>query len=147
MAAACAKRECCASQIRQKLNRYALDDSAKEKIIKRLKNDKFLDESRYCRSFINDKLRFNKWGRVKIEFALRQKNIPQETIAEAFGEFPDSSFNEKLQPLLEHKLKSVKGATDYEKRTKLIRFALGRGFAMDETLKCVDNIFTKNPKK
>ena len=64
-----------------------MDDDAIDKIIDRLKAEKYIDEARYCRSFINDKLRFNKWGRKKIEFALKQKQIPLELISDAFKIF------------------------------------------------------------
>lgn len=38
---------------------------ASERIIARLLKERFIDESRYTRFFVNDKLRFNKWGRDK----------------------------------------------------------------------------------
>lgn len=49
---------------------------ASERIIARLLKERFIDESRYTRFFVNDKLRFNKWGRVKIGYELYKKNIP-----------------------------------------------------------------------
>ena len=88
MATLCAKREYCTLDIRKKLSRYLLDDNVIDKIIDRLKAEKYIDEARYCHSFINDKLRFDKWGRKKIEFTLRQKQIPLELISNAFWNFP-----------------------------------------------------------
>lgn len=141
MATICAKRECCEQDIRRKLARYELDDATTDRVVRRLKKERYLDEVRFCRSFINDKYRFNKWGRTKIEFALRQKQLPPDVVSEAFGELPDISWSESLLPLLRSKLKTVKGASAYEKRGKLIRFALGRGFGMDDVIRCVDNLF------
>lgn len=142
MATLCAKREYCTLDIRKKLSRYLLDDNVIDKIIDRLKAEKYIDEARYCHSFINDKLRFDKWGRKKIEFTLRQKQIPLELISNAFLEFPDEMFNESLETLLRNKLKTIKSDSNKEKRFKLIRFAIGRGFLMDETLACVERILS-----
>ncbi len=142
MATLCAKREYCTLDIRKKLSRYLLDDDAIDKIIDRLKAEKYIDEARYCHSFINDKLRFNKWGRKKIEFALKQKQIPLEFISDAFLKFSDEMLNESLETLLRNKLKTIKSDSDKAKRSKLIRFAIGRGFVMDETLRCVERILS-----
>jgi regulatory protein len=68
--------------------------------------------------------------------------IPLELISNAFLEFPDEMFNESLETLLRNKLKTIKSNSDKEKRFKLIRFAIGRGFLMDETLACVERILS-----
>ena len=144
MATLCAKRESCESEIRKKLDRYDLQEDAVKRMITRLEKENYLNERRYCRSFIHDKHQFNKWGRTKIEFALRQKQIPSEVIASAFSEFPVSWFGEPLLELLQRKSKTMKAKNDFEKRTKLIRYALGKGYTMDETLRCLDRLFEKN---
>jgi regulatory protein len=102
-----------------------------------LKKERYIDEKRFIRSYIYDKLRFNKWGRRKITLFLNQKQLPRELIEEAFSEFSGDSFGESLLPVLEKKWKTVKGRSDYEKQGKLIRYALGRGFSMDEVMACM----------
>ena len=146
MARICSQKECCTFDIRQKLLRLKFYEEAADEIITKLKKEKYIDENRFTRSFINDKLRFNKWGKTKIVTALRQKRIPSEIIDEAFSEFSDESVNQSLQPMLEKKWKTVKGKTEYEKSTKLIRFALGRGFAMKDILRCVHTMNLTSPE-
>ena len=94
---------------------------------------------RYTRGFIKDKIRFNRWGKTKIEFALRQKRVPEDIVAEAFLDYTDEELNNSLQDLLQAKWKTIKGDSDYEKRNKLIRFGLSRGFDMNNILKCIKN--------
>lgn len=146
MARICSQKECCVFDIRQKLVRLKFPDEAIDEIINKLKKEKYIDENRFAKSFINDKLRFNKWGKAKIETALWQKRISGEIIENAFSEFPDSSMTDSLRPLLEKKWKTIKGKTDYEKSTKLIRFALGRGFAMKDILKCIKSMNLVEPE-
>lgn len=45
------------------------------RIIDRLVVEKFIDEERYCRAFVNDKFRFAKWGKMKITQALYMKKF------------------------------------------------------------------------
>lgn len=140
MAASCSKREYCRSEIMQKLSRYDLSETQKASIIRQLIAEKYIDENRYVRSFIHDKLRFNKWGKVKIRYALLQKAIPQKIIDAAFSEFSDDELLDKLASVLQTKSKSIKYETSLEKRNKLLRFALGRGFEMNDILKCLDKM-------
>lgn len=137
MARTCSQKECAPFDIARKLQRMELPAPLTDKIIDRLKKEKYLDEKRFIRSYIHDKLHFNKWGKRKIILFLKHKQLPQELIEEGFAELSDISFRESLQPILEKKWKSVTGKSDYEKRGKLIRYALGRGFSMEEVMACM----------
>ena len=137
MARICSQKEYCSYDISQKLFRMNLPEQMREKIVNRLKADNYINEERYVRSFVNDKLRFNKWGRKKIELHLKQKQIPQNIIESIFSEHTDSSLNDHLLPLMTSKWKTIKGETEYIKTGKLIKFALGRGFEMKDILSCL----------
>lgn len=136
----CSRKEYCSFDIRQKLKRLNIDDEITEQIINTLKKNNFIDNARYTRSYINDKLRFSKWGKTKIVYALRAKRIESDIIENSFSEFDDELLTKELRPLLIRKMKSVKGTDDYEKRNKVIRYGLGRGFAMDDIISCLDKI-------
>ncbi|WP_352422073.1 regulatory protein RecX [Proteiniphilum sp.] len=140
MARVCSQKECAPFDITLKLKKMDLPEPLAGKIIERLKKEKYLDEKRFIRSYIHDKLHFNKWGKKKIILFLKQKQLPPELIEGVFSELPGESFGESLQPVLEKKWKSIKGESDYEKRGKLIRYALGRGFSMDEVMACMQKM-------
>ncbi len=78
-AAYCSAAERCIQDVQKKIDAAGLPPDASERIIARLLKERFIDESRYTRFFVNDKLRFNKWGRVKIGHELYKKNIPSPT--------------------------------------------------------------------
>ena len=59
-------------------------------------------------------------------------------------EIEEIDFKEALLPLLRAKLKSVKAKNDYELNCKLIRFAMGRGYDIDEIRYCLTSIFTES---
>lgn len=140
VAAYCSKAERSEFDVRKKLIAWELPDEAVKRIIDRLRKEQFLDNARFARSFINDKLKFNKWGKSKIIFELRKRNIPESIYNPIFEEFVGDEFEKQLMHILSVKEKSVKAKNDYDKKTKLIRFALGRGFTMDLSIKCVNRL-------
>jgi len=128
MAALCSLKEYCVGDIRQKIADTGLTDETNERIIRRLCADKFIDEKRYVRAFIKDKFRFNQWGRVKINYALRNKGIQKTLIETELNAIDESEYNAMLENLIQSKMKSIKGKTPRELFQKLFRFASGRGF-------------------
>ena len=87
---------------------------------------------------MHDKIRYNKWGRRKIEQALWQKRISEDIAHDVFDQVDDQEYIQVLAPLLKSKFKTIKAKTDYERSMKLIKFALGRGFEMRLIRQCVD---------
>lgn len=140
VAAYCSKGERCKSDVLKKLKTWELEEDAIARIMERLVKENFLNEERFCASFVKDKMRFNKWGKNKIVFELKRKYIPDSLIQSAFEDLVVDEFEETLMQILKTKQRSVKGKDDYDRRNKLIRFALGRGYTMDQVLKAVENL-------
>lgn len=141
IASYCSKAERCEYDVRKKLVSWEFDTETINKIVLLLQKENFLNEERFCRSFIKDKMRFNKWGRNKITFELRKKNISDSVIQSVFDELKDvCDFEASLLKILLTKLPSVKANNYYEKRAKLYRFAMSRGFAPELAQKCITKI-------
>jgi regulatory protein len=136
-AAFCSAAERCMQDVDKKLERWEIPPLARKNILVKLQQEGFLDESRYCRSFVNDKFKFSKWGKNKICYALKQKQISEENIQDALQQIDAEENRDMLMQLICQKRKSVKGKNDYEIRMKLMRFALGRGFDIDEINRCM----------
>ena len=134
MAALCSAAEHCESDVRERLQRVAMSADDIQRIVDRLYEEHYLDTMRYCRAFVHDRLRFNHWGRMKIQQALRQKGLPQQDISQALSELSEDEYTQVLSDLLAQKSCSLHTEDDYTRRGKLIRFALVRGFTMEETI-------------
>ena len=124
----CSQAEKCTSEIREKLKQWGLSDEASVPVIEQLKAEKYLDDERFARAYVKDKYRFNHWGKQKIEYMLRAKHISQEILQMAFEELVEDDYSEGLLKLLSDKASSIKAKDKYDKRNKLMRFAMGRGF-------------------
>lgn len=127
-AAYCTLCERCVSEVCAKLQAWGVMSSQQASIIERLKSEKFIDEARYCNAFVNDKLRFNHWGRIKISAALREKQLPKELIAEALENIDEEFYIEILTNTIATKQRELKGKDDYATKQKLMRHAASRGF-------------------
>lgn len=133
----CAAAERCEYDVLQKLVRWKATPETQAAILAHLYKENYLSTERYCRAFVRDKYRLAHWGTNKIVQALRLKQLPAEDIRAALEEIETDEYDEILVRLLQQKRKSIKAKNDYEMNTKLIRFALGRGYQMKEILKYI----------
>lgn len=133
----CSGAEHCSREMTEKMCRWEVDEETQARVLEYLTREKYIDDERFCRAFIRDKMLFNKWGRRKIELALFQKGIDRKTINEALDEVDDSEYLAILRPLLKQKEQSVRAKSEYEKNMKLIKFAMGRGFTFDIIRECL----------
>lgn len=124
----CSISEHCISEVEDKLTAWGVSIDDKNKIIKRLISEDFINEKRFCTYFVKDKFRFNKWGKIKISFAMKQKGLSNEQINSALGNIDDGEYEELLASILKTKLVGLKYEYEYEKQGKLFRFAQSRGF-------------------
>ncbi|MDR1201461.1 MAG: RecX family transcriptional regulator [Tannerellaceae bacterium] len=144
MAAWCSLAERCTHDVQKKIANAGLSPDAQERIIARLLKEKFIDENRFASSFVNDKLRFNKWGRIKIAYELNKRKIAPDIRMEALERIDEQTYQTILLTLLKAKKKITKGTTDRDVFNKLLRFAAGRGFESKETISCLRLLFKGN---
>src|SRR5512133_3714208 len=96
----CSKSEKCAFDMEQKCREWQLTAEESSKLIASLMKEKFIDHRRYATSFVNDKFRFNKWGKIKLAYALRQKQIEEKYLKEALAQLPEDAYRQVLLDLL-----------------------------------------------
>jgi len=137
LAAYCSRAERCSFDIRKKMTSWELSETDCQKIIEKLQKENFLNDERFCIAFVRDKFRYNKWGVHKIRYELKKKQLPAHWIESALQEIDNQVNIEQLKQLLGNKRKHTKGANDYEINQKLIRFAVGRGFDLEEVLRVI----------
>lgn len=140
LTALCSQAEHCSGEMMEKMQKWGLSEEVQARCMAYLIKEKYVDDERYCRFFIRDKIKYNGWGRRKIEQALYLKHVAKDISAPIFSEIEDEEYLTVLRPLLQQKYKSIKANSDYERSMKLIKFAVSRGFELDIIRKCIDNI-------
>ena len=138
VSAYCATAEHCRAEVSEKLQKWGIAYEAIERIVKRLEAEKYIDDERFCRAFVNDKFRFAKWGKMKIGQGLYMKKIPDDLSWRCLNGIDQDEYLAVLRDLIASKRKSVRGKDEYEQNGKLIRFALSRGFEMKDIKCCIE---------
>ena len=138
LAQLCARSEHCQHEMLEKMRKWGMADEAQARVMQRLVSERYIDDERYARAFVRDKIRYNKWGRRKVEQALWMKRIDDDIRERVLGEIDDDEYISVLRPLLKQKRRSTKAQSDYELNQKLVRFALSRGFTFDIIRQCMD---------
>lgn len=137
----CSKQEKCKLDIAKKLEEWNAPESFYKKIITTLEDEKYIDEKRYSISYVRSKFYQNKWGRIKIKYALQQKKIPDEMIQVAINsEIPEETYEECINQLLENKNRGLKGDHRMKKLAKLISFGTSKGFEYEIVKKTAEKI-------
>ncbi len=140
LAALCARGEHSTGEMDEKMRRWGIDEEARQRVIDYLVDNQFIDDERFCRAYVNDKVRYDHWGRRKIEQGLWQKGVADNIQRRVLDEVPTELYEEALLPMMQSKWPTIKADTDYERSMKLIKWAMGRGFEMDIIRRCVDRM-------
>lgn len=127
--ARCARGEQCRHDIGEKLRERGLADAVCQQLLNRLEDENYINEERYARAYVHDKFRFDHWGRVKIQQALRLRRLPDHLIRQALEEeIDEEAYLAALTALLNRKADSLTDDDPRQAAQKLLRHAVGRGY-------------------
>lgn len=138
LTALCARGEHCQHDMLEKMSRWDVDEAIQASVMAYLTDHHYVDDERYTRAYVNDKIKYNHWGRRKVEQGLWQKHIDPSLQQRVLDDIDDSLYVEILRPLLQQKRRTTRADSDYELNQKLMKFALSRGFTYDIIRQCID---------
>jgi regulatory protein len=136
--AMCARAEHCTFELREKLWQWSIPTAEAEKIIEQLKKTRYVDDARFARAFVNDKVRFARRGRLRIKQALEMKRIDTNIIDEALADIDEELYNLNLAYTIKQKAETLEDLSNYETRMKLLRFAVQRGYEPSLAAKAIN---------
>ena len=122
------------------MKRWGVDDNDAQRVLQRLIAVRFIDDSRYAAAFVREKINLSGWGSYKIVAALRRKGVDNRIIENALSQYGSVDMEERLQGLLEKKIKTVKYRDTSDLRAKLFRFAASRGYDYSTAMQAVDRV-------
>ncbi|MBQ9418642.1 MAG: RecX family transcriptional regulator [Bacteroidales bacterium] len=126
----CAYAEQCESAVRQKLASWGATANESSSIIEQLRAERYLDDERYARAYCESKLLHQHWGRMKVAYQLRIKQLPREVIDGALNAIDEDAYLQMLQEVAARKRKEL--GEDPQADRKLISFLAARGFTASE---------------
>ena len=124
----CAYQERCHEEVRSKLLDMGIYSDWREEIIVQLIEENFLNEERFARAFARGKFRIKQWGRTRIRQELKKRKISDYCLRKAMEEIEEEDYLNTLRTALIKKNISLKEEDPYQRKSKLARYAVSRGF-------------------
>lgn len=127
----CAYQERCAADVKLKLNKLKVEKDDYSDYIHKLQEENFLNEERYIKYFIAAYAK-KKWGKTKMKNALLQKHLDWSLVKTYLDHIDGEDYASQLKLLAEKKLKQIKADTKTERKVKLMRYLLSKGYEMQK---------------
>jgi len=125
----CAYQERSHSEVKDKLYGYGLNRREVDEILSTLIEENYLNEERFAIQYAGGKFRMKQWGRVKIRYALRQKQVSEYCIKKALASIPETDYQRTLQKLFEEKLRSLRSEKNmFTRKRKIQDHLLQKGY-------------------
>jgi regulatory protein len=126
----CTYQERSHDEVKQKLYGFGLYRQDVEETISTLIEENYLNEERFAIAFAGGRFRMKQWGRIKIEYELKQKKVSSYCIKKALGEIDEEAYLKSLAQLAKKKWSSLRGPgiTNYIKSAKTTTYLLQKGF-------------------
>lgn len=103
----CGYQERSHSEVKEKLYSLGLYKQQVEECLSQLIEENYLNEERFAQQFAGGKFRIKKWGRVKIKYELKQKQVSDYCIKKGLKEIAEEDYLATLEKLAEEKWVSV----------------------------------------
>jgi regulatory protein len=125
----CAYQERCHSEVKEKLYSLGLWKKDVEEIISQLIEENYLNEERFAILFAGGRFRLKQWGRIKIKYELKQKQVSEYCIKKAMKEIDEASYQKTFNKLAAEKFKTLKSEKIFFiKRRKVQDYLLQKGY-------------------
>lgn len=127
----CAYQERCHSEVKEKLYTLGVRKNDHDKIIASLIEEDYLNEERFATAFAGGKFRMKQWGRIKIKYELKQKQVSDYSIKKALQQIKDNEYISILKKLAEDKYASLKDEQYLIRKKKTMDYLMQKGFEME----------------
>jgi regulatory protein len=124
----CAYQERCHSEVKEKLYSLGVWKKDIDGIIALLIEENYLNEERYAIAFAGGKWRVKQWGRVKIKYELKQRQVSDYCIKKAMKQIGEEEYREVLNRLAKEKYASLKKEQYLVRKKKTIDSLIRKGF-------------------
>ena len=124
----CSYQDRCHNEVEKKLKTFDVISEVKEQIISNLISENYLNETRFCKSFVRGKFKIKNWGKRKIILELKSRKVSNYNLKEGLKEINEIDYLDKLETLFNKKLASLDHLSLINKKKKILSFLLYRGW-------------------
>jgi len=124
----CSYQDRCHNEVENKLSKFNLISQAKDQILFNLINEDYLNETRFCKSFVRGKFKIKNWGKRRIIQELKSRKISEFNIKKGLSEINEFDYQEKFENLFNKKLSSLENLNSIDKKKKIFSYLQYRGW-------------------
>ncbi|MBI5372828.1 MAG: RecX family transcriptional regulator [Sphingobacteriales bacterium] len=139
----CAYQERCHSEVKEKLYSLGVWKKDQDEIISTLIEENYLNEERFALAFAGGKWRVKHWGRVKIKYELKQKQVSDYCIKKALKQIEEEEYLTVLRKLAEERYASLKSDQYLVRKKKTMDHLMARGFETELVRQVVEKEMKK----
>ncbi len=139
----CAYQERCHAEVVDKLYQLGVWKKEHDAIIATLIEENYLNEERFALAYAGGKYRMKQWGRVKIKYELKQKQVSNYSINKALKQFDEDEYRQTLQKLANDKYTLLKGEQYLVRKKKTMDYLMQRGYETDLITATINDIIKK----
>ena len=130
----CAYQERCHSE--EKLYSLGVWKKDHDAIISTLIEENYLNEERFAIAYAGGKWRMKHWGRVRIRYELKQKQVTEYCIKKALKQIDEEEYLQVLHETAAAKYASLKSDQYLVRKKKTMDYLVNRGFEMSLVNSC-----------
>lgn len=127
----CAYQERSHSEVREKLYNLGVWKKDHDEIISTLIEENYLNEERFAIAFAGGKFRMKQWGRVRIKYELKQKQVSEYSIKKAMKQITEEDYLKTLQKLADNKYASLKDEQYLVRKKKTMDYLMNKGYEIE----------------
>lgn len=128
----CAYQERCHSEVKEKLFSSGLNAREVDEIISELISEDYLNEERFAKAFARGKFRMKHWGRIKIRYELKKRQVSEYCIKKGMLEIDGDEYDKTLTRLFEEKEKTLAREKNiFIKKRKMMDYLTQKGYERD----------------
>ncbi len=124
----CAYQERCHAEVKEKLYSLGVWKKEHDEIISALIEEGYLNEERFAIAYAGGKFRAKQWGRVKIKYELKQKQVSEYCIKKALKQINEEEYLSVLNKTAREKYASLKSEQYLVRKKKTMDYLYQRGF-------------------
>ena len=126
--------------MKEKLYHLGVWKKEHDEIIAGLIEQGYLNEERFAIAFAGGRFRMKQWGRVKLKYELKQRQVSDYSIGKALKQINEEEYMALLQKLAEEKYDSLKNEQWMVRKKKTMDYLMQRGFEGELVSKVTGNI-------
>ena len=136
----CGYQERCHSEVKEKLYQLGVWKKDHDEIIAALIEQGYLNEERFAIAFAGGRFRQKEWGRVKIKYELKQKQVSDYSIKKALKEINEEEYLKVLKKLAEEKYTLLKNEQWMLRKKKTMDYLMQRGFEAELVSRAINGM-------